>query len=348
MDPLVPLSYFLSSEGNIFPKIGIILFLLLMSAFFSMTETAFTCCNRVKLKVKADEGKRSAKLVVKMLDKHDNFIVTILVGNNIANITVSTVATILAIGIVKDKGLATIISTAIMTVLVFIFGEIIPKNIAKENSDKVAQIVCYPLWFIMIILYPISFVFMGIIFLVKKIFKDNSKDSSMTEDDFQDFVDNIEETGAINEAESDIIQAAVDFGDITVEKVMTTLENVEMLSASDLSKNKILDILLKTDFSRIPVYQNDKDNIIGILHVRTFLKKAITPSKFTVKSLLKEPFYISKDIELNDMVRLFKEKKSHLAIVKENSKTLGIVTMEDVLEELVGDVHEIKEDIDNE
>lgn len=200
MDPLVPLSYssYLANTTNHLSLIWAIVVLLLGSAFFSAVETALTCCNRVRMKVKAEDGKKSAKLTLKILNRYDQSLISILIGNNIVNIVSSSLATLIALSLISDEGVATMVSTVVMTIIVFMFGEIIPKNIAKANADKLAQILSYPLAVIYVIIYPIMQIFNFILWIFKKIFRIKENVNTLTEDEFKDIVVYGEEEGLID------------------------------------------------------------------------------------------------------------------------------------------------------
>lgn len=341
MDPLVPLSRVLaiSSPSNVIWSIVLILVLIIASAFFSATETAFSCCNRIRLKVKAESGSKSAKLVTKILDSYDKSLITLLIGNNIVNLTATSLATVVFMFLLhNNESLATTLSTVVMTILIFFFGESIPKNIAKRNPEKYACIFCYPIAVMHIIFYPLMLIFYGITLIAKKIFHGDTEEAIMTEDEFQTIVGIVEEEGGIDEEESDIIQAAVDFGDITVKDVLTPIDKVFGINIRNLSKKELLNTLKQTEFSRIPIFENEIKNIKGIFHVRKFLKSYMKQKSFSPRAAISEPLIVYEDYKLDDMVDFFKEKKVHLAVVKnKNEETVGIVTMEDVLEELIGE-----------
>ena len=326
------------------PLLYIIFFaLVIMSGFFSMSETAFAYCNRIKLKVKADDGNKSAKLALNIVENFDNSLITILIGNNIVNILSSTIATVIGIFLFKENG--TLVATVFTTVVVLLFGEIIPKNIATVWSDRIALITCYPIYFLKIILFPLSIVYMGFLKLLNKIFKTDKKDPVITEDEFTDIIESIEEEGLIEEEESDIIQSAVDFGDITIKEIYTKLENVVAIDINS-SKDQITQTLLEENYSRIPVYSSKPDNIIGILHVRTYLKQVMTKKDYSIKKTLIKPFFVNVDSKIDDVFEEFRKKKMHIAIVVDNNKkVIGMVTMEDVLEELVGEIDEVEKDV---
>lgn len=343
MDPLVPLSYvnFLLNqvkEPNYFLIIVIIL-LIFCGAFFSSVETALTCSNIALLKTKADNGSKSAKLVLKIRDKYDQSLITILIGNNILRMVSSSVATIFAVSLLPhNEPLATTLSVVIMTLVVFLFGETIPKNIAKANPEKMSQLFAYPLYAIYILTYPLMQVFNFILWGVKKIFKMKEEDAAYSEDDFQGIVDAANEEGVIDNEEKEIIHAAVEFNDITVQSVLTPKEKMVLLDYRKISRAEILKSISEIKYTRIPVYQNSMDNIIGIFNVRKFVKLAIQSKKFAFKTSMSEVINVNVNTPLDDMVKLFKEKKSHMAIVRNDKEELvGLVTMEDVLEELVGE-----------
>ncbi len=343
MDPLVPLFRILANNtteiNELIPNIIIIIVFILFSGYFSMAETAFSCCNRIRMSVKAENGSKSAKLALKVLDRYDRSLITLLVGNNIVNLGASTLGTVVFLIIFNNnESLASIVSTAVLTLLIFFFGELIPKNIAKSYPDSVATILCYPLIMMYYVFYPITIIFYGITRLVQKMFKADQADNNMTEDEFQAIVETVEEEGGLDEEESDIIQAAVEFGDITVGDVLTPLENVYAIDIRKTSRKELMTFLKDTEFSRIPVYEGTKDNVVGILHVRKYLKNIMKTRNFLSRAAISEPLVVKGSSKLDDMLDFFKENKKHMAIVKnDEGKTIGIVTMEDVLEELIGE-----------
>lgn len=346
MDPQVPeswLNILMTNTTTNYSLIGVIVILIICSAFFSSVETALTCANRVRLKIKAEDGSRSAKLALRLINKYDQSLISILIGNNIVNTLASSLTTLIAMSLITDDSTATIVATLIVTIVVFIFGETLPKNIAKANPDKLAQILCYPLAVIYVIIYPLMQVFNFILWIFKVSFRISDEDNILTEEEFQDIIVNTEEEGIIDEEESDIIQAAVEFNDITVRDVYTHKENIISLDIKKLNKNELLRQLDNIEFTRIPVYSGNPDNIVGILNTRKFLKAAMSSKKFAIKQALSEVIKVKDTNELSDVIDLFKAKKSHLAMVyDESDKLVGLVTMEDVLEELVGETVKTK------
>lgn len=343
MDPLVPLpNLFLMNFSKVYGFSALIVILIIFSGFFSASETALTCCNRVRIKVKAENGSKSAKLAMKLFAMYDRSIITLLIGNNIVNILASSLATIVFLTLFNgNDSLASTISTIVMTLLVLFFGEVIPKNMAKEKADKFILFCCYPLMFFHIIFFPIMIILNFLLKGFKKIFKIDDSQVTMTEDEFQGIVETVEEEGGIDEEESDIIQAAVEFGDITVKDVLTPIEKVVAIDIKKTSKRELMDYLKNIEFSRIPVYDGSLDNVIGIFHVRKFLKNVMKTKNFSIKAAISEPFFVEDSYKLDDMVDIFKQQKMHLAIVKDaTGKMVGVVSLEDVLEELVGELEE--------
>lgn len=330
-------------------RIILLVVLLLLSAFFSMTECALSYCNKIKLKVAADEGSKSSKMVLKCLDKFDNYIIVGLIGNNIVNVFFSilttTLTTVLLTGLVAANqidGLSVLISTIVATVLVFFFGEIIPKSVGKAFPNTISKICIYPLYVLGWILLPISLIFRGLLWCVKKIFKAKDEEDILDEEDFQDIVDSIEEQGLIEKEESNIIQSAVEFDDMKVKQVMCPRENICALNIDDnLSKDELIDFILDNPYTRIPVYKENIDNIIGILHTQKFLKSLMQKDNYSIEKLLVEPIFVRPNVHIDTLFEEFKRKRTHMAIVQDKEEnTLGIVTMEDVLEELVSGVDE--------
>ena len=333
-------------------RIILLIVLLLCSAFFSMTECALSYANVIKLRVLEDEGKKSAKLVLKCLDKFDNFIITGLIGNNIVNIFFSvlttSLCTYLLTGVINPESLnqmTVIISTIAATVLIFFFGEIIPKSIGKAFPNAVSMFCIYPLYGLCILIYPLVLLFRGLLWIVKKIFKAKEEDVILDEEDFQDIVDSIEEQGLIEKEESEIIQSAVEFDDMKVKQVMCKKENIIALDYDKkLTKDELIDYILDNPYTRIPVYKENLDHIIGILHTQKLLKSLMNTDNYSLDALLVEPIFVRPNVHLDTIFDEFRKKRTHMAVVQDKEgHTLGIVTMEDVLEELVGGIDEVNE-----
>lgn len=343
MDPLVPLTRFLQyvpTTSDVW-KIIIILICIILGGFFAAAETALSQCNRFKLAARAESGNKNAKIALKILEKFDNSIINILICINVTHIVPSIIATyLLASMIPNNPDAASVIATVVMTILIFLFSEMLPKNIANLNSDKIAEMVAFPIYFTGILLTPFSLIFRGIVVLVKKIFKVNDDENKLTEDDFQDAVDDILDEGKLDEEECEIINAAVEFGDFTVMDVITPVEKMVMYNYKQQARRDLIKYLNNVEYSRIPVYEEDVNNIIGILHVKKYLM-SINNNKnyYAFKSVLSKPLFIDQKTKIDDLVEIFQQRRTHIAIVKsDDDKILGMVTLDDLVEKLVGDL----------
>lgn len=326
---------------------GLILFVVLvfLSAFFSGCETAFSYANKIRIKIKADDGNKTAKLVLKILNKFDSSIITILIGNNIVNTAASTIATVFVVSKLGDT-IGPIIATLVTTIIVFLFGELTPKSFSKANADKLVNFYAYPLYALIIIFSPLSFLYSLILKLINKIFKNKEDDSSITEDDFSNIIEHIEEEGLLEEDESDIIQSALDFGDIKVKEIITKKEDMVAINIDKINKKTIISFLMEEKFSRIPVYSGTIDNIIGILHVRTYLKEILLHNNYSISRVLIKPYFVTADMNIDDIFEELRKGKTHIAIVVDKNKTIGMITMEDILEKLVGEIDESVDEAD--
>lgn len=326
----------LTDPTKVLPYI-IIIILIFLSAFFAGTETAYSYCNRHRLKVYADDGKKSAKIALFIFERFEATLITTLIGTNIAHIAISVLATILCIALFGSIG--SLLATIISTLVVFFFGDMIPKNIAQVNADKWCMYSSYIVIVLFYLMWPISIIFRGLIALIKKIINKKDEDT-FTEDDFQDVVEKIEEEGVLDEEESDIIQNAVDFGDITVKEVYTKKENIIALDINKCKTEYVKKFISEIPYSRIPIYDGNIDNIIGVLHVKNYLHDLFKNKKTTVRQAMMKPYFVSPRMSIDDLFEGFKKNKTHIAIIKANKHTLGMVTMQDILEELVGNIDE--------
>ena len=322
--------------------LAIILILIIFSAFCSSTETAYACLNKYKIRVQADEGNKKAKLILKTYERFDRTLVMSLLGYNFSSVAISTISAILFFEIFKSiqsETLISLISTAIMTFLVYIFCDMVPKMIARANPEKVASNNVYIANGLYYLLFPLIYIFYLLIKLVNKLFM-HKVDNMMTEEDFTNVVEDLEKKDLIEENESDIIYASLDFTDTSVKEVLTKRNKIFYIDVKGLSKDKLNDAILSTQFTRIPVCYGSIDKIIGILHVKTYIKKYLENPNFPVLNTLQKPYYVSTKIKLDDMLEGFKKHHTHIAIVRNEDKVVGLITMEDVLEELVGKIAE--------
>ena len=309
-----------------------LIILVALSAYFSATETAFSTLNRIRIKNLAATNKRAA-LTLSLYEDYDRILSTILIGNNIVNIASASIATIVFTKYFPVNGVT--ISTVVMTVAVLIFGEISPKSIAKENAESFAMFSAPILKFFTVILAPFNFAFMGLKALLSRIFK-SSGDKSITEEELITIIDEAETGGGIDKHESELIRSAIEFNDLDVADIIKPRVQVVAVS-SDMSPEEILKVFDDNGFSRLPVYNDDIDNIVGVINEKDFHKSY---GKITdIKSITKPILYTTPTTKISALLRQLQKQKSHIAIViDEYGGTLGIVTLEDILEELVGEI----------
>ena len=318
---------------------------ILISFFSSTCETAIGLVNRFKFQVKADDGKKTAKIVLKICNHYDRTISTVLITHNIASIVLSTIGTIAFYFFLKNiEGIydyVPLISSIAVTFIIYILGDILPKTIAKKIPDTITTIFAWPLYIIMIILTPISILFELFAKAIDKLFK-TSQEEEFTEEDFENIVEEqTAEEGVLEEEQGDIIQSALEFEDTNVKEVLTPRNKMFVLNIRNLTHEKLQEILADCQYSRIPVYDTKFDNVIGVLHVKTYLTQYLSDPNMSIRKMLQKPYFVSGNIMIDDLFNGFKKHHTHLAIVRNrDKKVIGMVTMEDVLEELVEDISE--------
>lgn len=313
-----------------------------MCGFYSATETSFACLSKYKFKAKAEDGDVTAKWIVRLYEHFDNTLVTVLIGNNLFAILISVFSTFLFLGLLRDKiddTLISLIASVSMSILVFLFGDTIPKFLGKRIPDTVVKVSVYPMLFFVVIFYPISILLRLVSKLGKAIFR--VKDTpDMTEEEFTGIVEEIEDAGLLEENESDIIQATLDFDDTKVAEVLTPLRKMKMINLDGLTTEKLLEILKNSTYSRIPVFYKTRSHIVGILVVKNYLSAYFEDPRISYMSCIQKPVFVSPSVKIDDLIGIFREKHTQIAIVSKAGKPLGMVTMEDVMEELVGDIDE--------
>ncbi len=316
-------------------SIILMVILVVFSAYFSATETAFSSVSRVRLKTLAENGNRRAQLAYRLSDDFDKLLSTLLIGNNVVNLTLATVSTVFFVENIS-KNMGATISTIVSTVVVLIFGEITPKSIAKESPEAVAMFSAPILRFFLWLLTPVNFLFSLWKKLVSKVFKVSDK-ASITEDELLTFVDEAQRDGGINEKERDLIHSAIEFNDMQVSEILTPRVDIEAVE-QNASKEEIAKVFKETGFSRLPVYDDTIDDITGVIYHKDFYN-LVYHTKKSVKSIIKPVFYITGSMKISDLLAQLQKSKSHIAVVAdEYGGTEGIVTMEDILEELVGEI----------
>ena len=316
------------------PYILIMAALVLMSAYFSATETAFSSLNKTRMKTMAEKGNKRATLVLKLSDHYDKLISTILIGNNIVNIALASLGTVFFVSIYGDIGAT--ISTAVITIAVLIFGEISPKSIAKDMPEKFAMFSAPLISFLIWVLTPLNFVFSLWKKLLSKLLRVES-DSKMSQEELLMLVDEVEQEGSIDEDEGDLLRNAIEFGEQEAGDILTHRVDLEAVPM-DATNEEIAKIFTQTRFSRLLVYTESIDNIIGVIHLKDFFTETGITER-PLEELITKPVFIQKSEKINDLLKILQQNKSHIAgVLDEYGGTRGIVTMEDILEELVGEI----------
>ncbi|MBO4737520.1 MAG: DUF21 domain-containing protein [Bacilli bacterium] len=307
-----------------------------------MTETAFSCLNKYRFQVKKDHGSRTAKAVLFIAERFDTTLVVVLIGTNAASVILSVVSTILftqRLFPTLDPSVAGLISTIVMTIILYLFGETIPKQIGKKIPNKVASIAVYPLLVFYFLIWPIAMVFTGISWLAKKLFP-TKEEPEVTEEDFTSAIELKEEEGLIEENESDVIINSIDFSDTAVKEVLTPRRKMFTIDLSGLTNEDIAKIVCETQYSRIPVYEGEINDIKGVLIVKKFLSMYLKKKNFDINKALEKPYIVAPNVKIDDLTDGFRTNHTQSALVYKDDRLVGLVTMEDVLEELVGPIGE--------
>lgn len=317
--------------------------LLIMSAYFSASETAFTSMNLIRIKSLAkDEGNKRAQRAYKLSKDFDRLLSAILIGNNIVNILSTSLATVIFVKWFGNLGVT--VSTIVMTVLVVIFGEVSPKSMAKESPEKFAMFSAPILRFFIWLFTPIIFVLVNVKKLMSRLIRSESDKMTITENEILTFVEAAEQEGGINEQESELIRSAVEFGDTTAGEIATPRVDIAAIE-STADKDEIIKAFIESGYSRLPVYEDSLDNIIGIIHQKDFFSHVFS-GDVTLEKVMKKPVFVTKYMKLQDLMKLLQTTKEHIAVVAdEYGGVAGIVTFEDVLEELVGEIWDEHDDI---
>ena len=322
-------------------SILIIAVLLLFSAYFSATETAFSSLNRTRLRTMAEKGNSKAALALSLAEKYDQLLSSILVGNNVVNIAMSSISTLLFVRLMPDIGAT--VSTIVITIVVLIFGEISPKSLAKENPEKFAMVSAPIIRVVIWVLTPINFLFAQWKKLLGRIFKGGDA-HRMTQDELLMLVDEASQEGGIDQSEGELLRSAIEFTDQDAEDILTHRVDLEAVPITA-TKEEVAAVFSETQYSRLPVYDGSIDNIVGILHQKDFyISTGISPKP--LNALMKEPIFVPPTVKIRDLLKVLQKHKSHIAVVSdEYGGTLGIVTMEDILEELVGEIWDEHDEI---
>ena len=330
----------------------LIIFLLLGSAFFSGTEIAYTSLSKLKVKKEDEQQSPTEKLVGFIYNHYDFALSTVLVGNNLVNIGATSVATVLAVNLAASMAItgevASSIVTIVMTAVILIVGEITPKMVARRISEPFAKMAAFPLLILMIAFFPVVLITSGIVKLLSFLWKKREdQDITITEEEFENLLDTAEDEGVIDENETELLQSALEFTDLDASDILTPRIDVIGFELHD-SIDQILSVISETQFSRYPVYERTIDHVVGILYVKHLLKELAKNKTVNLQELLLEPAFIPKSMRLPEIMNEFRAHQTHMVIVAgEYGGIEGIVTMEDVLEELVGDIWDENDDIVN-
>jgi len=322
----------------------LVVILIVLSAFFSATETAFSSVNRIRLKNYAGEGNKRAVKTLKIAEDFDRALSAILIGNNIVNIASASIGTLIFSNLMGDGPAAVTASTVVMTVVVLIFGEVLPKSLAKENAEKLSLSVTPMLSAVIYILTPFTAMLVGLKKLVTGWFRTENKNPSVTEEELKYIIEEIEDEGVLEEQESELVQSALDFDEITVGEILTPRVDVTALNMND-SPEKILSVFQNDSHSRLPVYEKNIDSIIGILNARTFYNAYLKNKNPDIRTLIQDTVFVPPTKKISVLLKELQRKKLQLAVVVDQyGGTIGIITVEDILEELVGEIWDENED----
>lgn len=309
-----------------------------LSAFFSASEMSFSSTNKLRLENMVDDEVKGAALALKVAEKFDDALSAILIGNNLVNIAMSSIGSVMAILIAGEQW--TWLATLIITVLVIIFGETMPKIVAKKNANKLVLVFCYPIYALTVILKPLIWVVVGLANLIMMLLpKERTvRDEDEAQQELQSLIETAEDENVLDEEQSELVQNALEFGDTRVSEVMTARVDIEAIDIED-SFSEIMEIVENSSYSRLPVYEDSIDNVIGILYLNKFYRRLTDQESVEIRSVLSNPVYVYKTTKLPVALKALRNAKQHLAIVTdEYGGTLGIVTMEDILEQLVGEI----------
>ena len=315
---------------------------IIIAGFFSAAETAFASLNKYRFQVLKDDGSKTAALVLRIHSMFDTALVTILIIINALSVAMSVLSTRFFLAILPtgfESTLTSLISSVVITLFVYLFSETIPKQIARKIPNRTASFVAYPLFFFIVLLYPLAAVFRFFAWFAKKVFR-SSKAPELTEEDFNLVLEKNERHGLLDGAETDIIQASFDFADTSVKEVLTPLSRMYVMDLKGLTNQQLANRLCEIKYSRIPVYYGDRDKIVGVLIVKNFLSAFLRNPNVPLKDYIQKPYFVTPSVRMDDLVDGFRAHHTQIALVRNGKVLLGMVTMEDVLEELVGPIGE--------
>lgn len=329
--------------ANHIPSLLGMVICIILSGYFSATETAFSSLNKTRIKYMAEKGSKRAKRTLQLADNYDKLIATILIGNNIVNITTASIGTLLFVDLMGQE-LGATVSTVVVTIVVLIFGEITPKSIAKDYPERFAMFSAPMIGALLWLFTPLNFLFSLWKKLVALLFHSDEEDK-MSQEELLLLLEEVEQEGAIDKSEGTLLRNAVEFGDLEVQSILTHRVDLEAVEVNA-TKEEIAAKFTETRFSRLLVYEETIDKIVGVLHLKDFYDgMGINPKP--LREIMTPPLFIHQTEKVDDLLQLLKSSKSHIAVViDEYGGTLGIVTMEDILEELVGEIWDEHDEVE--
>ena len=327
-----------------------------LSAFFSASEMSLSAASRVRLENAAEDGNRGARAALRLLDRYDRALGAILIGNNLVNVAASSAGSVIALAIAASsgvsEGLCTTAATAAVTLLVIVFGETVPKLLAKKNANRLSPVLAGPVRALTVVLWPLIWCSVKLTDLLAGLLpapvvdEDEAQEAAVEE--LQSIIETAEDEEVLDEDRSELLQAALDFGDVSASEVMTARVDMTAIDIDD-SWDEILRVVNEASYSRLPVYEGDTDNIIGVLHLNVLFRAMLDGAPVDLRPLLSEPCWIYKTVKLPSVLEELRRRKTHLAIVTdEYGGTAGVITMEDVLEALVGDIWDETDEVEPE
>ncbi len=330
---IVPLS--IGVTGGIL--IAVMVVLVIFSAFFSMSETAFSSTTDAKLRLLIEERKKGAKKALQLATNFDKTLITLLIGNNIVNVALSTIAVLFFGYLIQNETIMSVVSTAVVTITILIFGEILPKVIAKQCAESIAVKVAWPVYIVMLILTPLVYFFMGI----QKLFtRKQTEAEAIDEDELGVLIDQMEDQGEIEHDEAETIRNVFDLNDRSVSDIMIPRIQMDAINYES-TLEEVKTFMIDNPYSRIPVYKTDKDHIIGILYERDFFPALIKNPKMSWRRIIRPAKFVAGSMKVDALIEELQRAKTHIAIVSgEYGDVLGLVTLEDAIEEIVGEIYD--------
>lgn len=312
-------------------------FFLLCSAYFACSETAYTAVSKVRLRTMADKGNRRAKTALWICDRFDKTLTTILIGNNVFHASCASLSALLVMR--QFSAEYVVYGTIVTTIIVFLFAEMIPKSLAKARSEEIALLFSGSMAFLVRFLTPVSYLFSGISNLLSRVLA-SENDGTVTEEDLLNIIETIEDEGVLEPEKQALVNSAVEFGQKVAEDIMIPMDKVICIS-SNTPTDKLAEYVRTLPYSRIPVYEGRSDNIVGILPVNVFMSRYVMKAPIMLRKILLKPYVFDRKTEISELLQRMRLNKLHMVFIcDENRKKLGIITMEDILEELVGEIQD--------